>query len=168
MAYDTPMAKSIRQQIVEYIIDKLKLISKTNGYSQDYATISEWKLSALAKLDLPAILLIDDSQDVTGYHENSMTDFTLHLVLSVFVKDNVSLNEQTGTKVYETPELLRNYIADVYKCLGSDITCGGLAFDIQPQGDNMNLIQKNSVYGDIDLKFDVIYSTKSWDLYTQV
>jgi hypothetical protein len=52
---------------------------------------------------------------------------------------------------------------DVYKCLGTDITCGGVADAIIPKGDTIDLLQKDNVYGAIEIKFEIQYQTSSFD-----
>jgi hypothetical protein len=144
------VSDTIRQLICENILTRLKTISKSGGYSIDYPTIAEWKLSALPPAELPAITLRDESCDVVIYDRDN-TVWNLHVTIIVS-----ALGE-------ESQEDLRNYINDVYKCIGADIFCGGHG-EIKPEGDAMTMEQHEDVYGDIEIKFSILFETKSWDL----
>lgn len=146
---------TIRQSICDNILARLKTISKSNGYYNDYKLVDEWKLSALKKEAYPAILLVDDTNIVTAY-DRLKTDFNLRITVAILCQSE------------DAPSDLRKYIADVYQCIGVDITCDGLCFDIEPLGDVMNLQQQENVYGDVELKFNVIHNCKSWDLFNQI
>lgn len=147
------MSDTIRQSICSNILTRLQAISKAAGYSIDYPVIKEWKLSATMPEELPAITLRDESCDVVRYDRDN-TAWLLHLTVIISAKGE------------ETQEDLRNYINDVYKCIGADITCGEYG-EIEPEGDSMNLEQDDDVYGEIEIKFVVKFETKSWDLTAQ-
>jgi len=144
------VSDTIRQSICAERLAKLLTISKSAGYSIDYPTIEEWKLTANPPANLPAIELRDESCDVEKYDRDN-TAWRLHLTVIISARGD------------ETQEDLRNYVNDVYKCFGTDIFCGGYG-EIIPEGDNMTLQQEEDVYGDIEIKFSVKFETKSWDL----
>lgn len=147
------MSDTIRQSICSDILTRLKTISKAAGYSIDYPVIEEWKLSAETPDKLPAITLKDESCDVTQYDRDN-TEWRLHL--SIWI----------STSGEETQEDLRNYVNDIYKCIGTDTTCGGYG-EIEPEGDSMSMEQGEDVYGDIEVKFGIRFETQSWDLTAQ-
>lgn len=148
------MSDTIRQKICADRLARLKTIAKSGGYYRNYPVIQEWKLGANSPEDLPAIELRDESCDVVTYDEAN-TAWQLHLDVIISVKGE------------ESQEDLRNYINDVYKCFGTDLSCGGYG-RIKPDGDAMLLEQHEDVYGDIEIKFTVSFETKSWDLTKQI
>ena len=149
---------TVRQNIITNILSRLDDISTSTGYNRDYAYTGEWLLN-VSESEFedytPAIVLIDDAQEVVRY-DRAKTDFVLHITLAVWGSGADSQQD------------LRESIADIYTCLGSDTSCGGYVDDLTPVSDSINLIQKDDVYGSAEVKFDLTYSTKSWDLDTQV
>lgn len=149
------MADTIRQLIMSNLVTRFKNISLATGYSADYGYIDEWRLTPLSVEEYPAIILVDSGQDKIE-HDRLKTDWWLNLTVSIFAKGD------------ESPEQLRNYQADVHKCLAVDLTCGGNAGDIEPVDDVTNFLQKDDVYGNIDMHFRIFYSHNAWDLTTAI
>lgn len=145
------MSNSIRQSIMDNIVTRFKAVSVVSGYYADYRFCDEWVLTALSEDDLPAIVCRDESQDAVSYQFDSVVDWELHLTVSIVVRENTA------------PTDLRNYIQDVYKCMGADLLCGGYATGIVPKGDSITMEQEDSVYGVIDINFDIQYSSRAWD-----
>lgn len=145
---------TVRQNIISNILGRLATISTSTGYSRNYNYTGEWLLNVSeAELEdyTPAIVLIDDSQDVVA-HDRVKTDFLLHLTFAVWSSGE------------DSQEDLRNSIADIYECLGKDPSCGGYVDEITPLSDQINLIQKDDVYGSGEVKIDVSYSCRAWTL----
>jgi hypothetical protein len=147
------MADTVRQLIAENIMTRLGAISITNGYSTDYGLVAEWKLTALEESDYPALVFLDDSNTVVDNIPSVISNI-VHCRICIYAR---------GT---ETPSQLRNMIQDVYKCLGADIWCGGYADDLKILDDNFAMAQKDNVYGSIDIRFDVYYDCRAYDLTT--
>ena len=147
------MSDTIRQKICSDRITRLKAIEKSGGYSIDYLSIEEWKLTPDMPEELPAITLRDDSCEVVTYDRDHAM-WRLHLTVIITARGD------------ESQEDLRNYVNDIYVCIGSDKTCGGYG-EIIPEGDEMVLQQEDNVYGDIEIKFHVLFETRAWDLTKQ-
>lgn len=145
------MSSSIRQSIMDNIVTRLKAISTMSGYYADYQFCDEWVLSALTEEELPAIVCRDESEDVLDYQFDKIVDWALHVTVSILVREDTA------------PTTLRNYIQDIYRCIGSDLLCGGYATGIKPTGDTITMEQEDSVYGVIDVNFDILYSSEAWD-----
>lgn len=145
------MSDTVRQTIADRLLEMLQGISKENGYSEDYPYIDEWRLTGLEHAEKPAIVLIDPEQSVAAT-DMIKTDWLLNITISIIARGDES---QSG---------LRNYAADIYKCIGADPGLGDIGVDIVPRGDTLQLSQEDDVYGDIDIRFEIAYSTKTWDL----
>lgn len=153
MAYDT-----IREKIIANLLGRIALIDKSTGYNRDYTYTGEWVLNiSETEIDdyAPAIILIDDSQDVVGM-DRAKTEFVLHLTVAIWGAGKDSQQD------------LRKSIADVYKCIGEDETCGGNVDNVVPISDTINLVQKDDIYGDAEVKFDLHYACRTWDLETSI
>lgn len=149
------MADTIRQLIIDNLITRLQEISIDNGYSADYGYIGEHRLTPLSDNEYPAIVLIDEGQDVAVY-DQSKTDYLLHITISTLCNGE------------ESPSQIRNYVADIYKALAADLGCGGYALEIIPVSDVPYYIQEDNVYASLEIKFNIIYSIRSWQLDEQI
>ncbi len=147
---------SIRQDIVDYILNELdELKTSTGEYSRTYKYVGEWLLGITNdELDdyNPSIILLDENQDVIYNRQMEVTDFILHLRICVWSMGKV------GQKT------LRDSISDIYRCIGKHPDCEGLITNIVPIGDGIGLTQESKVIGDAEVKIDVYYTTKAWDL----
>jgi len=142
---------TVRQRVCDNLLKRLQAISMLNGYSQDYNYIGEWKKGGLWQDEAPAIVFQDPKDDIKSFNRDK-TDWVLHITISIFTKGDSTLTD------------LRNYITDIYNCVGRDPLMDGLITEMEPTGDSMQNEQDDTVYGDIDIYFDIFYSTKSWDL----
>jgi hypothetical protein len=142
---------SVRQNIASNLLTRLQSISVANGYTTDYNLITDWRLYPLEKDDLPAIIMQDDTNTIEAFND-VFTDNILEVTIGIFIKGD------------EPSKQLRNYIQDVYKCVGADEYCGGYASKIEPVSDIINLQQKDDVFGDVELKFKIFYTCGSWNL----
>ena len=153
MAYDT-----IREKIMANILGRIALIATSTGYNRDYEYTGEWVLNISEdEIDdySPGIFLVDDSQEVVGI-DRAKTEFVLHLTVAIWGAGQ------------DSQQNIRKSIADVYKCIGEDVTCGGYADDVVPISDTINLVQKDDIYGDAEVKFDIFYACRTWDLETSI
>ena len=152
------MSDTIRQQIIDNLVGRLSQMSIANGYSVDYATAKEWPLEPLETVDLPCVSIYDTENNVSEpFLHRSFTAYVLSVVIAINVMDGVV----TSTKQ------LRNNIHDVYMCIGKDLSCGGFADMVRPKGDVIDLLQKENVYGAIEIKFDIEYQVTSFDQTSQ-
>lgn len=115
-----------RQEIVEAIKARLQTIQVVNGYDTDLGlNVFEWKVTAFADTELPGVAFRDTEQTVAeltgGFRNISMT---VEFILGV----------AAGAS---TPRIVRQGIGDVVRCIDSDSTWGGLAWDTAIQSDEM-------------------------------
>jgi hypothetical protein len=143
---------AVRQQICDNLVTRLKAINMMNGYYSDYATIDEWRLTGFDSSELPAIDFQDQKEIVRSFDFDSIINWSLMVSIILFVKDN------------DVAEKLRNRIFDVFKCVFSDRSCGGYATNIVPVSNEIFTSQAENVYGDIEIIFEVQYSTRADDL----
>lgn len=145
------MGDSVRQSIMDNLVDRLVLMTTTGGYTENYAVVEEWRLKSLDSSDLPAVIVEDRTEKVTQVVP-TIADRVLTITISIVVDETTA------------PVKLRNYIQDIYKCLGADRTCGGYAEEIYPIGDEIELALEGSVYGVIITTWEIHYQTNAWDV----
>lgn len=115
-----------RQEIVDAIKARLQTIQVANGYDTDLGRhVFEWKVTAFADTELPGVAFRDTEQTVaelTGGFRN----------VSLTVEFILGAASGAGTS-----SIVRQAIADVVRCIDSDPTWGGLAWDTAIQSDEM-------------------------------
>ena len=115
-----------RQEIVDAIKARLQTIQVANGYDTDLGLhVFEWKVTAFADSELPGVCFRDTEQTVaelTGGYRN--ISLTVEFILGA----------ASGTS---TPGIVRQGIGDVVRCIDTDPTWGGLAWDSAIQSDEM-------------------------------
>jgi hypothetical protein len=146
------MSDTVRQQIVDNLITRLKTMSIASGYSADYNLITAWNIDELKQAQLPAVVVYDTELTVENYNFQT-TNNRLEIIIGVFQKG------QAGA-----PQV-RDMIRDVYNCLGADLYCGGLATEIKPVSESLSMTsQKDTVLWDIQLTFHVLFANISWQI----
>jgi len=145
------MTDSIRQQLIDKIDARLKLIKKTGGYKTDAGTnVSDWPDHDHEKAKLPSIVYKDPSNtktaDSTKIWDN---DLTVEL----------ELRAAAGTTAAES---LREIIEDVYKAIGTDETWSGLAQKTIPVSEEMDVQQGDQKIALAKLQIRIKYQTTKW------
>lgn len=147
------MADPIRQQIMEALEDQLQTITTAAGYTANLgAHVYEWEsLERIADTDLPCIVYKDKQQ--TTAQTMGQQEHALAVELTVVANCNA--------------EAMRGLIADVTKCLGGNLTLGGLAEDIRPISDEEIVVEHaERRYFGITMQVEVLYVTNNWDPYS--
>ena len=115
-----------RQEIVDAIKARLQTIQVANGYDTELGLhVFEWKVTAFADSELPGVCFRDTEQTVvelTGGFRN--TSLTVEFILGA----------ASGAT---TAGIVRQGIGDVVRCIDTDPTWGGLAWDTAIQSDEM-------------------------------
>jgi len=145
------MSDTVRQSILENLIARLKLMTIANGYSVDYPVVDEWRMKALEEDDLPAVI-IEDPRDQVKQTAPKVLDHELTVNIYIVVTQSTA------------PEKLRNYIQDLYVCLGADRTCNNYAEDITPIDDEIELQVEGVTWGIVRTTWAITYQTQAWDL----
>jgi len=152
------MSDSRRQQLFDAVISRLEGIDGTGNYNFDLSAdrVFPWRdiLNAPPEASELPILAVRDPRQVTiqrvsGVHEHTLSFEILGAVSSATEPDAEG----------------RKLMADVTESIRSDRKWGGLAFDTDPGGDEMGLLQSGKKVVGFILKFNVKYRTKSFDPY---
>lgn len=149
------MADTIRAQIVAAIIAKLKTITTANGYKTELGSkVYEWGAPRLGAEDLPAAIVRDDTEDLVSEYSNARHEFILTVEIEVLTADAA-----TAASI----RAARDFITDVYKALGQDITLGGLALDIKPIGNELAHEKAEKTVGGGKASYAVRYRTAAYN-----
>ena len=151
------MADSRRQDIIDAILARFRLIVSTGGYETDLGkNVHVWRDTATTPFqpeELPALNLRDASnaieQILYNKHEHSLTITAQGFVSSSAVAKDV-----------------RKCLADLYKAIGVDRKWSTLAFDTLPVGDEFTVQQNGTAIAGFVLTFTVKFRTTSYDPYT--
>jgi len=149
------MSTTIRQQIVSAVGTRLATIKTTGGYQTNLGnSVYEW-LQAPLNEDDPVTLIYRDRGNVVvraiGCHEHTMM---LEILLAMTHA--------------ASPATVRNMIADVIQCVGTDVTWGGLAQDTGAVSDEeIEFEHSGRKVAGISLKFEIEYTTAPFDPYTE-
>ena len=150
------MANSKRDGIITAIDTRMKTIKTTAGYETGIGTNVNWWLMAPLDpdSDLPAICLKDrDRIEWSGIGEHL---HSLEISAEIYIKPTYTA--AAGT--------MRKAIADMIKCIGVDVTWGGLAQDtLLPPEDNLTIEQQEYCLIAVGFKFVVQFLTNAWDPY---
>lgn len=142
---------SKRQAICDAMEVLLKTILRANGYNVDLGSnVYSWRDANLPSANLPALIYRDEQNTVAQTFGNQI--HSLGVALEIYAETNV--------------EGMRAMIADVTKCIGTDLTLGGLCADITPLADESIRIEhaNKRVFG-ILLKIVIQYETENWNPY---
>ena len=155
------MADSRRQDIIDAILARFRLILKTGNYETDLGkNVHVWRDTATTPFqpeELPALCLRDPKDDLTqllyNKHEHSLTILCQGFVASGTVDADA-----------------RKCLADLYKAIGVDrkwtVASVPLAFDTLPVGDEFTVQQNGTAIAGFVLTFTVKFRTTSYDPYT--
>jgi hypothetical protein len=137
-----------RQEIVDAIKNRLASIRTANGYGTELGLhVFEWKVTAFADSELPGVCFRDTEQTVaelTGGFRN--VSLTIEFILGA----------ASGSA---TSSVVRQAIGDVVRCIDSDPTWGGLAWDTAIQSDEMFMDHDGKLTGLAKVTAVVKYQT---------
>ncbi len=140
---------SRRQEILNAVKVRLATIRAVNGYETDLGThVFEWKVTAFADSELPGIAVRDTEQRVAeltgGFRDNSLT---VEFIVGA----------AAGTATAAT---VRMAVVDVIRCIDSDPTWGGLAWDTALESDEMFMDHDGKLTGLAKITAVVKYQTQ--------
>lgn len=151
------MAINLRQRLVDAIMTRLQTITVANGYETNLgARVYEWRTTPLGADEMPGLIFRDTDEVIpqTGLVE----EHEITLEIEMYASSGVA-----------TPATTRKAIADVIKCVGADVTFGGLAQDSVPHPEESIAFEhKDKIVGGVMLKFKVKYLSYRFDPYTIV
>jgi hypothetical protein len=144
-----------RQQIVTAIDTALKTILVANGYETNMgAAVTWWAPAPIEAVTLPAVNAKDT--DVTIWRSIGEHGHDLTVSVDIFLQP-----------AYATADVeMRKAIADVTKCVGVDVSWGGLAQDTGLITENgLHIEQLEYCFAAVGLSFVVEFTTNAWDPY---
>ena len=137
-----------RQEIVDAIKARLQTLQVANGYGTELGLhVFEWKVTAFADSELPGVAFRDTEQTVaelTGGFRN--VSLTVEFILGA----------ASGAA---TASVVRQGIGDVVRCIDTDPTWGGLAWDTAIQSDEMFMDHDGKLTGLAKVTAVVKYQT---------
>ena len=145
------MADTIRQRIVTAIQTALSGISIANGYKTDVgARVYVWHVTPYGDDQIPCVNLFDrvceTERHLSGRHHHKLR---IEIVVTAL-----------GTS---TDSDLRKMIGDVIKVMGANRKWGGLAYDTDPQSDEIVVEQGDRRRGGANLVFVVHFRTEPYN-----
>lgn len=150
------MATSKRDGIITAIDTRLKTIFVAGGYELNLGSnIYWWIMRPLdPDSDLPAICLKDrDAITWSGIGEHL---HELEISVEIYMKPAYTAAAAT----------MRKAIADMIKCIGVDVTWGGLAQDtLLPPEETLAIEQQEYCFVAVGFRFVVQFLTNAWDPY---
>lgn len=151
------MADSRRQDILDAILARFRLILATSGYETNLGkNVHVWRDTAQIPFqpeELPALNLRDASNAIEQ-HLNNKHEHSLTLTCQGFVASSAVAAD------------VRKCLADLYKAIGVDRKWSTLAFDTLPVGDEFTVQQNGTAIAGFVLTFTVKFRTTSYDPYT--
>lgn len=137
-----------RQEIVDALKARLATIRTANGYDTNLGLhVFEWKVTAFAGTEMPGVAFRDTEQSVT-----ELTGGFRNVSLTV----EFILGAASGAA---TAAVVRQGIGDVVRCIDSDPTWGGLAWDTTIQSDEMFMDHDGKLTGLAKVTSVVKYQT---------
>ena len=142
-----------RQQLIDALDARLKIIKTANGYLTNLGNnVFEWRVTNLNSIEFPACIYRDVSNTK---QDGAIGSFRWALNIEIQL---VTDGETSAAEV-------RKLIADVYKAIGTDITWGGLAVTTeQPDSDEMDVEQHEKKQAGALIKLSIIYDANMWEI----
>lgn len=151
------MADTIRQQLIDSVDVRFKLIKVANGYNTDLGnSVYHWKAVSYEEADLPLIEYRDLTNE-SSIGPNPTHDHRLNIEAEIVA----SAGNTTAAQI-------RKMIADAKKAIGTDLRWSGLAITTEPINDSMVIEQNEKIIGGAKINFAIIYRTVAWDEYTSL
>jgi hypothetical protein len=143
--------KSLREQIMNAYEDQLQLIVAGATYNSNLgANINEWKETPFAETVTLGLIYKDTQDSIAQTFGNQEHDLTV---------DNEILIVGTATT-------MRQVIADVTKCLGANLTLGGLCEDMIPiSTESVECEHANRKAFWVTIKIIIQFVTANWNPY---
>ncbi len=144
------MPDTIRQRIVDAIQEALRGISVANGFATDFGQrVHVWKVAPYEDAGLPCLNVFDRKREterqLSGRHHHK-------LYVDIVV---VALGATTDRD-------LRAMMADVIAVVGANRKWGGLAYDTDPQSDEIAIEHEDRKRGGAKLSFIVHFRTEPY------
>jgi hypothetical protein len=144
---------SIRQQIIDAVVARMKTILTTNGYITNVGEhVWEWKTTPYGPKDRPGLSVREPVTNVTAQCD-AYVDWAMELEIEIVAEDAALTAAQ-----------LRSMKEDIYKAIGTDEYWGNLAARTHPVSDEAELVQEDTVLGAGLVKIKILYKTPRWGM----
>lgn len=144
-----------RQQIIDYLDDRLRTITIANGYNSDVGNnVFAWRETQLQPNELPALIYTDK---INGLREDGpvgMFRWSLQIEMIIAVESGA-----------DTPKKIREIIEDVFRLVGHNLRWNNLAQTTElPSGDEMTIEKHDKTIGQASIIFNIIYDAPKWEM----
>ena len=145
-----------RQSIITALVTLFETITTANGYSTNLGQhVEEWKTWEVNQDTKTDTLVIRDTKcDIIEMEEDDNAGdyhFKRLTVQAIIIT--------SGTAASET---LRTLLDDVYRCIGTASDLGGLAIDIECEGDQTDIDRQARTYGGTLVTLAILYRVVRW------
>ena len=149
------MADSVRQQIVDAFITRLRTITTINGYETELGSnISEGRTEEWQESELPGGDVREGEESIEV--SDPQHSFTLPLELEVKVAGATSR------------ATVRKIIADVTKAIGASKFSSLIVYIRPVSNGEPDFDKKDKLFGSITMSFEVVYVTVAFDPYNTI
>ena len=151
---DIDTSLSMRENIIEDILDCLKDISVTNGYNLDIKTNMLNRVNELDYSELPCNIVFDKESEDSG--RPASWKHKLDIVIAYISADGD-----------DTTRTLNKGISDVYKAIGKieDRFCAKYSTNLfMPKSTFKDLVEKDRDWGEMDATISIEYVSPRWEL----
>lgn len=149
------MADSLRQDIIDAVNTRIQTITTGNGYETDAGLKVFWhKKTPMQQSDCPGLVLVDIKGQPRAIAFRTNIN-TIELTINGFY-----VGETDGT-------FARKLIADIVKCIGVDVTWGGLAEDSVEvdSSDDIEMEHMERKISGVEVVFEITYVSNINDPY---
>jgi hypothetical protein len=139
-----------RQSIMTALQTQLETITKANGYNTDLgASVAEWRGYPTETGSMPILLMRDTEDKVANNYQYH--DHDLSVELEVIASGNTVSTE------------MRKMLADIYDCVGANLSLGGYTYDIMYNGDTMTLVHEEQKIMAAVVSLTLRFKSRSFD-----
>jgi hypothetical protein len=145
------MAETVRERIVDAIVERMEKITKEQGYGTDIGkVVLVWPGEAVEATEAGIVIVKDVACETEPDNFKCFRHALAVEVSVVFCGDDCVKNA-------------RRAIGDVMEAIGEDMTWGGLALLTNKNSDEMSLETKTVPVCVVRMVLQIIYRTQGWD-----
>ncbi|NPA64051.1 MAG: hypothetical protein GXO16_03655 [Epsilonproteobacteria bacterium] len=142
-----------RQAIVDSIKNRLKTITKENGYDWE-PKVFEWLVTPLGPNDLPAIVVKDTEDEIDSKRDGFFSVHRLSVEILIFAKGGDDLAQR-----------MRKMAQDVLGVIGANPVEGEDVGDfLEFVSNDLVIEQQHDREGGMRIEIAVLYNTEKWSL----
>lgn len=148
------LPNTIETDIIDQIILRLSAIKEGTDYYTTVVTVDDNRSTPYEVEEMPVINIVDGNIELESEQVSSDTHHTLGMSIDLIV---LAANDDV---LY-----FRNFLNDIQKAIGLDVTWGGLAFNTELLGIERDIVdQQNNKIANARIRIKIIYRKKQWSL----